>query len=128
MPKITIQTDCGNSPKMTFLKELNIAFANGDIDDILNRVSDDITWELVGGRKLDGLDAFSKELEKMKENLPSEFILDLVVTHGKSGAANGIIIAEDNKKYAFADFYTFSNAKGNRVQSITTYMIALDSK
>src|SRR5690606_40853164 len=66
-----------NSPKMTFLKELNIAFANGDVDDILNRVSDDITWELVGGRKLDGLDAFSKELEKMKENLPSEFILDL---------------------------------------------------
>ena len=126
MTKIKVCADCGNSPKMSLLKEFNIAFIEGDTETILNHVTEDISWELVGGWKLDGLEAFKAELEKMKDTKLAEATIDRVVTHGKEGAVNGILIGENGKKYAFADFYEFNSAKASRIKSITSYMIELD--
>lgn|SRR5690554_709136 len=126
MTKVKVYADCGNSPKMTFLKDFNIAFVQGDTETILNRVTEDISWELVGGWKINGLEAFKAELDKTKDSKLSEATIERVVTHGKEGAANGILIDENGKKYAFADFYEFNSAKVSRIKSITTYMIEMD--
>lgn len=128
MTKITIQTDCGNSPKMTFLKEFNIAFAKGDVRYILSRVSEDVSWKLIGQWTRNGLTEFSRELESMEGQELKELVIDHVMSHGKQGAVNGILIREDGTKYAFADFYEFSNAKGSKIKSITTYMISLKDR
>lgn len=126
MTKVKVSADCGNSPKMTLLKEFNIAFIKGDTETILDQVTEDISWELVGGWKLEGLEAFKAELDKMKDTTLTEATIERVVTHGKEGAANGILIGENGKKYAFADFYEFNSAKASRIKSITSYMIELD--
>ena len=125
MTRIQIKTDCGNSPKMTFLKDFNISFAKGEVDIILARVTEDISWNLVGHWSRNGLREFLEELKLLEDQQPEEMVIDHVVSHGKQGAVNGILTRSDGKKYAFADFYEFKNAKGTLIKSITTYMIPL---
>jgi hypothetical protein len=66
MTKIVSSPNCGNSPKMQFLKEFNIAFAKGNVELITESVTDDIVWNIIGDRKIEGKEKFTEELEKMK--------------------------------------------------------------
>lgn len=125
MTKITVSTDCGNAPKREFLKAFNIAFAKGDVDFLAGSVTDTIVWNIMGERKIEGKEQFMEELERMKAEEASELILDRVLSHGKEGAASGVMKMKNGKEYAFSDFYEFSGAKGASVKSITSYVIEL---
>lgn len=126
MTKIISSPNCGNSPKMEFLKEFNIAFAEGNVKFLTESVTDEIIWNIIGDRKIEGKENFRGELKKMKEEKTTELILDQILSHGKEGAANGIIKTQNEKKYAFSDFYTFNNTKGKKLKSITSYLIEID--
>lgn len=123
MTKIVSSPNCGNSAKMEFLKKFNIAFAKGDVEYIIERVTDDIVWNIIGDKKIEGIETFSKELEKMKSYKASDLIMEQILSHGKEGAANGIMKMGNGKKYAFSDFYKFKGAKGEKIKSITSYVI-----
>lgn len=123
MTKIVSTPNCGNSPKMEFLKNFNIAFAKRDVAFLEKSVTEDIVWNIIGDKKIEGQQQFIVELEKMKEEKTSELILHQVMSHGKEGAVNGIITTENNQKYAFSDFYMFKGAKGVKIKSITSYVI-----
>jgi hypothetical protein len=125
MTKIVSSPNCGNSPKMEFLKEFNIAFANGNVEFIIESVTDEIIWNIIGDRKIEGKEKFSEELEKMKSEKATEIIIDQIVSHGKEGASNGIMKMQNGKKYAFSDFYKFKGVKGEKIKSITTYVIGI---
>ncbi|RAV29042.1 nuclear transport factor 2 family protein [Sinomicrobium soli] len=125
MTKIVSNSNCGNSPKMEFLKEFNIAFAKGNVEFLTESVTDDIVWNIVGDKKIKGKDSFAKELNKMKEIKTAELQLDQILSHGKEGAVNGIIKIQNGKKYAFSDFYRFSGAKGKKINSMTSYVIGI---
>jgi len=125
MTKIVSSPNCGNSPKMEFLKEFNIAFAKGNIEYITESVADEINWNIIGDRKIEGKENFRKELEKMKSEKATELIIDQILSHGKEGAVNGIIKMQNGKKYAFSDFYKFQRAKGATIKSITSYVIEI---
>ncbi len=56
MTKITIKPDCDNSPKLEFIKNFNIAFAEVDLKFIENSIEDDISWEIVREKHLKGKD------------------------------------------------------------------------
>jgi len=45
MTKIVSSPNCGNSPKMEFLKEFNIAFAKGNVEFITENVTLEF-WEV----------------------------------------------------------------------------------
>jgi len=125
MTKIISSPYCGNSPKMEFLKEFNIAFAKGNVKFITENVTDDILWNIIGDRKIEGKEKFREELEKMKSEKASELIIDQILSHGKEGATNGIMKMQNGKKYAFSDFYKFNGAKGAKIKSITSYVIEI---
>ncbi|GET25548.1 nuclear transport factor 2 family protein [Prolixibacter sp. NT017] len=125
MTKITVGADCGNAPKREFLKEINIAFAKGNEDFLIDSVTDTIVWNMIGDRIIEGKETFKKELEKMKAEKVSELILDRILTHGKEGAVSGVMKMQNGKTYAFSDFYEFSGAKGVRVKSISSYIIEI---
>ncbi|UGU14890.1 nuclear transport factor 2 family protein [Sinomicrobium kalidii] len=125
MTKITVKTDCGNAPKREFLKEFNIAFAKENIGFLTESVTDDIVWNIVGDKKIAGKKNFTDELEKMKTEKAAELILDQILSHGKEGAANGVMKMQNGKKYAFSDFYEFNSAKGAKLKSITSYVIEI---
>lgn len=125
MTKITLTSDCGNSPKKEFIQKINIAFAKGDLNFLLERVTDDIIWNIIGDKKITGKEKVREELENMKTQKASELILDRILTHGKEGAASGIIKMQNAKKYAFSDFYEFSGAKATKLKSITSFVIEI---
>jgi hypothetical protein len=125
MTKITVNADCGNAPKREFLKEINIAFAKGNSDFLAESVTDKIVWNIIGDKKIEGKEKFTEELKKMKAEKASELILDRILTHGREGAVSGIMKMQSGKKYAFSDFYEFSGAKGEKVKSITSYIIGI---
>lgn len=125
MVKITIKTDCGNAPKREFLKKFNSAFAKGDVEFLIASVSDEIVWDRVGDKQINGKEEFTAELQNMKSEKTTELILDQILSHGKEGAANGVLEMESGKVYAFADFYCFTSAKGEKIKSITSYLVEL---
>ncbi|GAA4303427.1 nuclear transport factor 2-like protein [Aestuariibaculum suncheonense] len=128
MTKIISSPNCGNSPKMEFLKEFNIAFAKGNVEFITESVTDGIVWNIIGDRKIEGKGKFIEELEKMKSEKATELIIDQILSHGKEGATNGIMKMQNGKKYAFSDFYKFKGAKGVKIESITSYVIEYNEK
>ncbi|MCK0160501.1 nuclear transport factor 2 family protein [Allomuricauda sp. F6463D] len=125
MTKIISSPNCGNSPKMEFLKDFNIAFAKGNIEFIVDSVTDDIVWNIIGDKKIEGKEKLTVELEKMKPEKVSELVLKQILSHGKEGAASGIMKMQDGKKYAFSDFYRFKGARGVKIKSITSFVIGI---
>ncbi len=125
MTKVISSPNCGNSPKMEFLKEFNIAFAKGNMEFISEGVTDEIVWNIIGNKKIEGKEKFKEEMELMKSENVTELIIDQILSHGKEGAVNGIIKMQNGKKYAFSDFYKFKGAKGTKIKSITSYLIGI---
>lgn len=125
MTKIIVNADCGNAPKREFLKELNVAFAKGNLEFLADSVTDKIVWNIVGDTLIEGKEKFAEELGKMKDERVGELILDRILTHGKEGAVSGIMKMLNGKKYAFSDFYEFSGAKGTKIKSIVSFVIEI---
>jgi len=125
MAQINVKTNCGNSPKMEFLKQFNIAFAQGNVEFLNDCVTDEIVWNIIGDKKIQGIEKFTEELRKMQSVKTSELILEQILSHGKEGAANGKILTDSGKKYAFSDFYVFQGAKGARIKKIISYAIEI---
>ncbi|WP_421809838.1 nuclear transport factor 2 family protein [Flagellimonas sp.] len=125
MTKIISKPNCGNSPKMAFLKEFNSAFVKANVKFLLNNVTDDIVWTIVGNGKIEGKEQFADALEQMTTENISELFLDQILSHGKEGAVRGTMVTRNGKQYAFSDFYEFKRAKGEKIKTMTSYVIKL---
>lgn len=122
--KVIVNTSCKNSPKREFLKDWNIAFVEGNSAFVLDSVSEDVTWNRVGDSFIQGKEAFEQALEEMKTDEATALTLDKIVTHGKEGAVNGVIVTEGGKNYAFCDVYD-TNTKGTIIKSMVSYVIEI---
>ncbi|WP_424963658.1 nuclear transport factor 2 family protein [Ekhidna sp.] len=125
MTKVTIKADCNNSPKKEFLKDLNVAFATGDANFIIKNVSDDIHWNIYGDKEIKGKEAFSKEINIMKDYVADEVIVHSIVTHGAEAALDGEMIM-GGKSYAFCDMYQFTSAGSNTIKAMRSYVISIN--
>lgn len=123
MTRIIVSEDCGNSPKNIFVQELTIAFAKGDAKFILGNVTDDIRWNIVGNRLIQGKNDLAEALKRMKNDKVVELAIHHVATHGKAGAVDGSTKLKDGKTRAFCAVYEFSGTTGTRVREITSYVI-----
>jgi len=124
MPKIIISEDCGNSPKNIFVQELTIALGSGDVSSVLNRVTDDIRWNILGERVIQGKDHLAEALEKA--NKVVELSVHHVATHGRAGAVNGARKFINKNAQAFCHVYEFRDAKGTSIKEITSYVIEVE--
>jgi hypothetical protein len=125
MTKVISSEDCGNSPKNIFVQELTIAFAKGNSKFILDRITDDIRWNIVGDTLIEGKDNVIKAIEWMKNDKLLHLTIHHVATHGKAGAVNGTSTFEDGKTRAFCHVYEFSNTKGVAIKEMTSYVIEI---
>lgn len=123
MTKVIVSEDCGNSPKNIFAQDLSIAITKGDSKFLLDKVTDDIRWNRVGNKLIQGKNDFAKALEQMKKEKAIQLTVHHVATHGKAGAVNGTGKLKNGKTYAFCDVYEFSSAKAVEVREITSYVI-----
>ncbi len=125
MLKIDVKPDCENAPKKQLLRDFSIAFSEENIPFILDRVTDDIHWRIVGDKVISGKPAFAAALEEMKGVKTTGLTIHRIITHGAEAAVDGEVIVEDGKKYAFCDVYLFAGARGDRIKALTSYVIAL---
>jgi len=54
MVKITVHEDCGNAPKKLFLRDFVISVVKNDSEHIFHNIIDDVQWNFIGGRRIDG--------------------------------------------------------------------------
>jgi hypothetical protein len=127
-PKIIVEEDCGNSPRKLLLQELNIAFARGDVENILSYVTDEIAWESVGEKQLKGIENFRNELESLKQVEVAELKIENIITHGWIASANGTMHMKTGEKFAFCDVYAFNSAtKNGKLKAIKSYCIQINN-
>lgn len=124
MTRVIIGEDCGNSPKNIFVQEITIALAKGDVKSVLNSLTEDIRWNIVGDRVLQGTEQFVEALQAKKNEKVVELNIHHIATHGKAGAVDGTLKFE-NRSLAFCYVYEFSNAKGIAIKEITSYIIEI---
>ena len=123
MTRVIRSEDCGNSPKNIFVQDITIAFAKGDTTFLLDNVTDDIRWDIIGNKLVQGKDELAKVVEQMKKEKAIKLTVHHVATHGKSGAVNGTTKLNDGKTREFCNVYEFSNSKGEAIREITSYVI-----
>jgi hypothetical protein len=123
--KINSKPDCGNSPKKELVKDMTIYFSSYDLDKAMNHLDKDVSWTLVGDKRVVGKEKFRVALEEMSQNKALELTIHSIITHGKEAAVNGEMVMEDGSKFGFSDFYKFSGAKGVKVISIVSYVIEM---
>lgn len=125
MIKLTIKEDCGNAPKKEFIRDFNIAFAENSNDKILAFMADDIVWDMIGNKKVQGKEDVRKELESMGLEEATELIIDTIITHGDIASANGVMKFAGTT-IAFCDVYKFTgHDKNAKIKELTSYGIEL---
>ena len=107
--------------KSTLLK-LITAIAKKDVKFMLRHISDDIRWNIVGGRVYQGKDEVERVLEQIEVD---ELTIRHIATHGRAGVGDGTLKLKNGRSQAFCDVFDFTNAKGQAVKEITTYVIDL---
>ncbi len=126
MTKLTIHADCNNAPEKHILRDLNIAFAHADVEAILNHFTDDIHWQIVGETDLRGNETVRTALEAMQDTVTTELTIHATVTHSPEAAVHGVITTEQGGSFAFCDIYRFASPSANKINAMTSYVIALN--
>lgn len=123
MTRIIKSEDCGNSPKNIFLQELIIALARGNSKFIMESITGDIQWNIIGDRVIHGKENLAQALKTSEQ--VKELTIHHITSHGKAGAVNGTQKYRNGKTIAFCNVYEFSNTKGTLVKEITSYLIEI---
>lgn len=124
--KVKCAESCGNSPKKELLKELTIAFAKNDNGFCLEWMKDDVIWDIIGERCIQGTDEFEDALVMKRDREAEELLIDNIITHGNTGSVNGTLIFADKSRTAFCDVYNFAGfGKNAKVKKICSYRIPL---
>lgn len=115
--------------KEEFIRNFNEAFSKNDQEFILNSMTDDIIWDFIGERKVEGKEAVREFMEPMKTVETLELHLEQIITHGRTAAASGRMKIRETsgeiKSFGFADIYIFSGLKTPKVKKMTSYVVAL---
>ncbi|MBT2762043.1 hypothetical protein [Paenibacillus sp. ISL-20] len=123
---ITCEEDCGNAPKKELLKRLHIALAGMDTQFMNENFTDGIQMSYVGERIVHGKDQVIESLCQVKYGKTAELHIHHLITHGSTGAADGILVFDDRKRLAFCNVYRFSSTlNAAKIKEITSYFIPL---
>ncbi len=126
MVKIKVHKDCGNAPKILFVKDFIIAVVRNNNAFIARSTTDDIRWHLVGGQSVEGRQGVLAAFQRFRSDEAAELIINTIVTHGYNGVIDGLLKFKDGKTVAFCDVYQFRASTNNApIKAITTYAIAL---
>lgn len=127
MVKIHVEPDCGNAPKKAFIRDFEIAFPKKSRKTILNSITDDIHWEMVGDKPLNGKAEVEKMIDTMLDGSYKALTIETIITHGDTGSANGTMVFEDGKRYGFSDVFHFSgHGKNAKLKKLQSYVVELE--
>lgn len=115
------------NPTEKFLREVNEAFSKGDSNFLLNHITDDFCWIIVGEKTVGGRPEFTEALEEMNGMPPMKIEIDNIIITEDSAVVEGIVVGRnrnDQKKYfGFCDIYMLSGQKDYKIKKMTSYVI-----
>ncbi|MDX1642668.1 MAG: nuclear transport factor 2 family protein [Balneolaceae bacterium] len=111
--------------KVQFLKKVNEAFAKSNIDFIVEHITEDIEWTVIGDFSVKGKKDFTDAMKKMASEQAFQLEIKNIITHGNSAAVDGVMKSPDGKEYAFCDVYKFSGFKNPKIKKMTSYVLEL---
>lgn len=110
------------------LTEFNEAFAKSDVDTILRYVTDDVKWNMVGDRVVEGKENFAGFIKEMASEDPMDFRLDPPINAGEYAVLEGRMTSSAGKVYAFCDIYTFDGKGTEKIRNLTSYVVEVPDK
>lgn len=112
------------------VERINEAFASGDVDYILENVTDDIEWTLIGQPPVQGKANLIDALQQMRHAGQSAITINSIITHGNEAAVEGTTTLTDESgkvtAFAFCDIYKLNRFKNGKFKTITSFMIEVD--
>lgn len=115
------------SEKEQFLRKVNQAFVDGDREFLLNSISDEICWDIVGEKMVSGKVEFSDALDQMQEMPPINIDIHKVVIQENSAVVTGIVVGRNHlgqkKNFGFCDIYDLKDAEKPLIDKMTSYVI-----
>jgi hypothetical protein len=121
MPKVIKIADCGNSPKNLLVQALAVAIETSNATAFGRCVSEDVVWAVPGRRSFDGKAACLAYLKSRKRDVPKQVRVRRAISHGRAGAADGVLALASGFLRSFCHVVDFASAKGGRVSRISTY-------
>lgn len=110
-----------------FIRDFNEAFAKNDLDFILDSMTEDIEWNLVGEEITKGKAAVKEFMKPMEKVETLELELDKIVNGEESAAAYGRMkIKEPSgevKSFGFADFYELEGKTNPKISKMTSFVV-----
>ncbi len=119
----TYPKNCGNSPRMTIMKDYLFASATGDYAYLKEKSMESIIWERVGvsSPNITGIEALVEKLADIP-TIQALHIQD-IITHGKTAAVHGTVELQQDT-YHFCHIFIFASAgKQAKLTKISSYLI-----
>ncbi|HEY4557698.1 MAG TPA: hypothetical protein VIG82_05860 [Enteractinococcus sp.] len=114
--------DCGNAPRKIVIRDFLIALYQQDEDHVLEALAEDIRWELVGSRVLNGLEEVREWLRR--EPPVRELHIAMVITHGTDCGVDGWVVYADGRTRALSHVLIFAgHAKSAKIKALRSYLI-----
>ena len=120
MPKVTKSADCGNSPKNLLVQALAIALETANGAAFSRCTSEEIVWAVPGRRSFQGRTAALAWLKSKKPD-SARIVVRHITSHGRGGAAEGLLVDDSGLSHGFCHVMEFASAKGDRVSAIFSY-------
>lgn len=115
------------NPTEKFLRDVNKAFSEGDSKFLLNHITDDFCWIIVGEKTVGGRVEFSEALDQMQGMPPMKIDIQNVILTDESAVVEGLVVGRnrnDQKKYfGFCDIYKLTAEKNPKIIKMTSYVI-----
>lgn len=106
------------------LMDLAVAFARGDLTPQIGTLAHDVVLDVVGDRRLEGVEAVGKFVEQTRVANIKELHIHHIITHGPTAALNASLMTEDDMRHEYCDVYVFASAgKQAKLKEITSYRI-----
>ncbi|WP_236975043.1 hypothetical protein [Membranihabitans maritimus] len=126
MVKINVPSQCGNAPKIVYLKDFISAIVTFDTNYLQDNTTEDIHWSIVGAQSFTGQSSVLAELQKYRSITVSALTITTIITHGYDGVVEGQLEFENGKKVSFCDIVRFKSSRNySPVKSIRTHITTL---
>lgn len=110
-----------------FLREINHAFAEKDAAFIIDRVTNDVTWKVIGEITVEGKADFTSALKRMEQMPPMKIKVNEIISHGDSAVVHGEVrgknTAGQKKKYGFCDIYKLTGTEKPMIREMISYVV-----
>jgi len=108
------------------LRDFTLAFAQGNEEFIISNMADNIHWEMVGEKVIEGKEAATAMVKESLDGSITELVLDYVFTHGRAGCVQGLMTFNTGKTFSFCDVYEFSSlGRDAKIKNIISYVVEM---